>query len=96
VKPLYLAAFLCLAALPASAQQPDPAQAFAKEWGALQAADTLAASSHEHVAELAQKLVADHQRIQRELVDANNRATNLDVYLRACGDKPGCTVAAPQ
>lgn len=83
-----------LVATPSLAQQPDPAQAFAKEWGTLQAADTLSAASHEHVAELAQKLLADYQRAQHELADAKKKAADMDAYLKACGDKPGCTVSA--
>lgn len=80
MRKLIVAALLSLAALPVLAQQPDSAQAFAKEWTTLQAADTLAASSHEHVAGLAQKLIESYQAAKAE----------LDYWRRWCGDKPGC------
>lgn len=86
MRALILAAILSLAALPALAQQADPATAFAKEWGTLQAADTLAASSHEHIAELAQKLVSDYQAKVRDLAKAQSDNAALESRLSTAMD----------
>lgn len=82
----FAAAILFLASA-AHAQQPDPAQAFAKEWTTLQAADTLAAASHEHVAGLAQKLIEAYAADHKALTEGK---AELDYWHRWCGDRPGC------
>ncbi len=98
MKSLYLAAALSLAALPTWAQQPapDPSDLFIKEWGTMQAADTLSAASHEHLSELAQRLIVEFRRQRIELEGVKKRGSDLDSYLKACGDKPGCTVPVPE
>lgn len=80
-----ISAFLLAAAAAAPAlaqqQQADPAQVFAKEWATIEASDVVAASAHQHVAELAQSLLTDYRQKLEALKAANDEIAATEARL---------------
>ena len=69
----------------AHAQQRDPLQSLQLDWQSL-------ATAQGHVATGIQDLATAYQAAKPKA----DKFDALDVYLKACGDQPGCTVPVPE